>query len=231
MKKDSLKYEQAYRTNAEPWNYSKSGAEKLRHKQMVVLAKKFVLSPQNVVDVGCSLGQFTELLTAYSSKVYGIDISETAVQKCKDTLGKKFQHTDFQAITLDKATFLPHSFDVIFYCDGINEHQLEGELLEKTMQNIRLFLKPSGIVIFTDYLGHRNFEAYRQKIKQFDFHVLHEELLHDRLWFQVKSVFKIFLGNKWVDAFLANEKIAQFFAKISSKMGEKGSKHLCIIAK
>ena len=221
-------FELTYRSNTEPWNYSKSGAEMLRYRKVLAIAQKFCPKPDTLMEVGCSLGLFSIMLKDYAARVVAIDISPTAIQKCKKTYAGS--QIDFVCTTLSDGTFDAESFDIILYCDGIHGHELDDNEFQKVAQNIRYSLKKDGIVIFTDYLGHKNFDTYIKRIERFGFTILYKEYLHDRLWFQVKSWLKVFNGIGFVDRFLASERVAQRLATLSAKRGAKGSKHICVVA-
>ena len=109
-------FENQYLASAEPWNYNGSGAEKLRHKRVIEIAHQYVPHPQQVLDVGCSLGQFTAQLATYAPQTWAIDIAPTAVKKCQENIQHYFQHIDFQVTTLAEVDIPPQSIDVIFGC-------------------------------------------------------------------------------------------------------------------
>jgi SAM-dependent methyltransferase len=224
------KFEQHYLSSSEPWNYSASGAEKLRFKRVMALARQFAPKPEQVLDVGCSLGQFTVLMAGYANTTWAIDISPTAVKQCQENIGHKVEGIEFLVSTLADVDLPPASLDVIFYCDGINSHQISGEELAETVKKTRLLLKPGGIIIFTDYLHYRYFDQLRGKVTSFGLNVIHDEPMNDKLWFHVKSWLKNGQDLHWVKQLLASETAAAQFAKISALRGEKGSRHLCIVA-
>ena len=224
------KFEQHYLASSEPWNYTGSGSEKLRYRRVIELARQFAPKPQQVLDVGCSLGQFTGLLAGYAEKTWAIDISPTAVKRCQENIGQQFAAIDFQVSTLAEVDIPPNSLDVIFYCDGINSHEIDGEALQATIRQTSRLLKPGGIIIFTDYLHYRYFNHFRAKVASFGLQIIHDEPMNDKLWFHVKSWLKSGKNFAWVKNILASEKAARLFAKISALRGEKGSRHLCVIA-
>lgn len=224
------KFEQHYLASSEPWNYSASGAEKLRFKRVIELARQFAPKPDQVLDVGCSLGQFTVLMTGYAKKTWAIDISPTAVRRCEENIGSKFEDISFMVSTLAEVDLPPKSLDVIFYCDGINSHEINGKALDATIEKTSLLLKEGGIIIFTDYLHYRYFDDFRAKVASFGLKVIHDEPMNDKLWFHVKSWLKRGNDFAWVKQILASEKAAGRFAAISALRGEKGSRHLCIVA-
>jgi ubiquinone/menaquinone biosynthesis C-methylase UbiE len=224
------KFEHHYLSSSEPWDYSASGAEKLRFKRVMALARQFAPKPDQVLDVGCSLGQFTVLMAGYANTTWAIDISPTAVRLCQENIGHQVKGIEFLVSTLAEVDLPPSSLDVIFYCDGINSHEITGDALTATIEKTRLLLKPGGIIIFTDYLHYRHFDHLRAKVASFGLNIIHDEPMNDKLWFHVKSWLKKGQNFSWVKQVLASETAAARFAKISALRGEKGSRHLCIVA-
>ena len=82
-----------------------------------------ILSAYNfsrILDVGCGKGSFTHLLKRYNNRVVGIDISETAVQKGRES----FPAIDFRCINAHELPSLGETFDLVVvmgtfaYVDG-----------------------------------------------------------------------------------------------------------------
>ena len=224
-------FQATYRTDSEPWEYSTSGAERLRYQRTVELARQFQPRPGRVLEVGCGLGLMTRRLASYAGEVVAIDISVPAVQKCEAQLGNELPNVRFAVGTLTDPAFEATAFDVIFYCDGLVGHQLPDHELLLVRDKMRKMLTSGGIIILSDYLGHRQFAAYRQRVAELGFEVLREELLHDRLWFQLKSWLKLFKSVGVVRRCLASEGLAKRLAQLSAGRGEQGSKHLCLVVR
>lgn len=110
-----------------------------RRKQVLEMAGP--LKGEKILDVGCASGLLLEDLVAVGmekSDLYGIDVSEEAIEKCH---AKGFQHTyvmDGAAISLEKG-----SFDLIIASDCL-EH-IEQD--EKALENWFSLLKPGGRII------------------------------------------------------------------------------------
>lgn len=224
-------FQATYRTENEPWEYSSSGAERLRYKLTVELARRFKLQLGRVLEVGCGLGLMTCRLAVAAENVTAIDISVLAVQKCWAQLGGELPNVRFAVATLTDPTLELSAFDVIFYCDGLVGHQLSDQELKLVSNNMIKMLSKDGIIILSDYLGHQQFAAYRQLIASLGFEVLHEELPHDRLWFQLKSWLRLFKTFGPVRRVLASERLAKRLAWLSAQRGAEGSKHLCLVVR
>jgi SAM-dependent methyltransferase len=110
-----------------------------RRKQVLEMARP--VKGEKILDVGCASGLLLEDLVAAGmekSNLYGIDVSEEAIEKCH---AKGFQHTyvmDGAAISLEK-----ESFDLLIASDCL-EH-IEQD--EKALQNWYSLLKPGGRIL------------------------------------------------------------------------------------
>ena len=231
MDKDlKAQFEQHYVTSEEPWNYNGSGSEKLRFKRAIEIAKQFVPAPDLIVDVGCSQGQFTGLLAGYANQTVAIDISSTALSRCEENIQSKFKNIRFLEAGLADLNLPDESVDVIFYLDGIDSHLIKGDALDETIKRTHQVLKDKGIIIFTDFMHYRDFPLFRKRVSSFGLDVVLDERLNDKLWFHVRSWFKVISHLSWVKNMLASESVAAFLGRISALRGEGGSKHICIVA-
>lgn len=113
-----------------------SGEDK-RVKQIVKLVGKNKI----VLDIGCGIGEIGELLIRNKNKVYGIDISPTAVKKA----GKRGLIVKCGDIEKEKIPFENNYFDVILAAEVI-EHLLDTD---DFLEQIRHKLKKKGELIIT----------------------------------------------------------------------------------
>lgn len=230
-KKVQARFEQHYATTEEPWNYNDSGAERMRFKRVMELARTFIPKPDSVVDVGCSLGQFTSMLAGYTQKIVAVDVSATALSRCEENIKHLFTDCQFKLSNLAALDLPPESVDVIFYLDGINSHLVSGVELEDTIKKTHQLLKPNGIIIFTEYMHYSQFSFFREKVASFGLEVVVDERLNDKLWFHVKSWFKGINHLGWVKQMLASMEVASAISRVSALRGEGGSRHLCMVAR
>lgn len=94
--------------------------------------------PQAILDAGCGVGSNLEVLAKYSSRVYGVDFSKTALQFCEGKGYTKLFNaslTDFQSDTL---------FDLII-CADVLEHLDD----DRAVKNIKKCLSDQGTVVFS----------------------------------------------------------------------------------
>jgi len=102
-------FEGLYRKKEDPWNYTQSPFEQEKYTKTL---KAIPEDAHYICEVGTSEGVFTNLLLESGKRVFGIDISETALSRAKKRL-KCFG----DRITLEKLDIvredLPGTFDLI----------------------------------------------------------------------------------------------------------------------
>lgn len=124
-----------------------------RHHQMVgkFINELLEFTPKspNILEIGCGKGT----LRKYISGVYfGID--PIRLPECS-----KFQ---FEQCSGQTTPFQAEWFDVILIKDGVNYYAELGDLLSE----IARILKPTGLVVFTEFVG-KNYSLPRFLLKKF----------------------------------------------------------------
>lgn len=90
-----------------------------------------------LLDFGCGDGQFLHMISKYCESSYGVDVSETAIEKALS----KYPDLKFAALSENGATdFSDNSFDTICAID-ILEHIVD---VESTLEELQRILKPGG---------------------------------------------------------------------------------------
>ncbi len=234
-KKSEEFYEQKYRTEGEPWGYAKFAVEVLRHEFVINTAKALKPNYVRVLDVGCGKGHLTFRLNGLAAEVVGIDVSKTAVEKSAlfaENLTSDKNATKFQFVTKNilTADFPNNHFDLILLCDGIEEWFSGDEEKMEALKNANKFLKPGGYAILSDYQKPHHFEYFISFINKSPLKVQKSFPLNDRLCYQFYSWLKMGANLKIVKQLFASRSIAKVLVKISSWLGKKGSKHICVVA-
>ncbi len=102
------------------------------------------IKPEKVLDYGCGQGSWIDLQATIfpEAKIYGIDISGTAIEKAK----RRFANFHFNVFDGDKAPFPNESFDLVF-----SYHVLEHVYdIDVSIQDISRLIKKGGyaVIIF-----------------------------------------------------------------------------------
>lgn len=99
-----------------------------------------------VLDFGCGKGDFAHMVSKYCDSIYGIDCSNTAIDKAK----KAYPEINFQILAEEgRVPYADGFFDAIFMVDVL-EHILDTETLFEEASRV---LKPGGhLLIATSQL-------------------------------------------------------------------------------
>ena len=100
---------------------------------------------QKILDIGCGSGEGCLLLTLlHNVEPYGIDISEYALIKCKETFGEYKKNIELKNNESDKIAFPGNYFDITLNF-GVLEHS--HDIAAELNENYRV-LKEGGSAIF-----------------------------------------------------------------------------------
>ena len=101
----------------------------------------------SILDIGCSTGHFTNVLSKTSENIVGIDISDTAIKIAREKYPKiDFRSEDFQKIDLPENTFsIAVCMEVLYY--------IEDESKADFVERIVKVLVDDGYFILTTLLG------------------------------------------------------------------------------
>ncbi len=221
-------YENLYQSNAEPWGYRDKAAEILRHDRIVSVLREIRPVYPRILDIGASLGQLTQKLSALGPEIHAFDVALTAVQRARQRCAPPGAF-HFLLARLPGIPFQKSRFDLIIASDCIHEFVPEGERVA-AIREIGTLLNKDGIVLFCDYMRPGREGEFSALIRQSGLKIVRMDRMHDRVWYQFESWFKA------VREFSAVKKIlrAVWLAKIlrwpSMMMGKYGSTHVLIVA-
>lgn len=168
-------FEGLYRKREDPWNYTQSPYEREKYEKTLQAIPGDV---RLILEVGISEGVFTELLLKSGKQVFGIDISQTALERARKRLKKYGNQVTLKKmdITRDEpeGVFdLILASEVLYYLGGRNILlALEDKFFRHLQDGGYLLLVhfyPSGKLIHDLFLERKRF------IKVFEEVVYHPE--------------------------------------------------------
>lgn len=106
-----------------------------------------------VLDVGCGMGRFAEVVTRWGARVVGIDLSAAAEVAARNLKEREF--VAFQADVFD-LPFAPETFDLI-YSLGVLHHTPDCEQAVKVLPH---YLKPGGKLAVWLYSGYNKWYRF-----------------------------------------------------------------------
>lgn len=125
-------------------DFTEGGYELRRCKRIFYLLNKLDLENDryNILDYGCGQGRYTGILEKlfYSSKVYGCDISEVAIEKAKT-----YQPNCYFTKICGTTIYLNGTFDLVLSVE-VFEHV---ENIETTLDDIARILRKGGYLVFS----------------------------------------------------------------------------------
>ncbi|MEK6647638.1 MAG: class I SAM-dependent methyltransferase [Candidatus Firestonebacteria bacterium] len=170
------------------------------------LLKGVIISKDDVIlDIGCGLGLQTMLLGMKCKKVYGIDISQEAIDETKfiSNLLRKRINSEICCVKLENAKFGNETFDKIFSFSVIEHIPNYVEVLKEAYRT----LKHNGMMIFSvDSLRNIPDELLEKHKKQyfvqkyFDKNEL--QLILSEIGFRSNDCYYIFRSNYAKDLFI-----------------------------
>lgn len=126
-------------------------------------AKKLDIRTDVVADVGCGTGRFLRYLSRSSTKLFGVDCSETMLNRAaRNTSGKNivFLRQDLRDLDLpEKVDCVTSTFDTVNYLKRRSD-------LKLAMQAFARNLKPGGHVMF-DYIPEGSHRSDGKVVKQY----------------------------------------------------------------
>ncbi|MDQ3950241.1 MAG: methyltransferase domain-containing protein [Gemmatimonadota bacterium] len=113
---------------------------------------------RRVLEYGCGSGSAAPLLARSGGKVTGIDLSEVAIDQARDAARAQGLDIEYRVMNAEAMTFDDRSFDLI--CGSGILHHLD---LESAYRELARTLRPGGIAVFAEPLGHNPaINAYRR---------------------------------------------------------------------
>jgi len=128
------------------------------------LRRKTALSEEDVrgklvLDVGCGMGRFAEVITRWGGRVIGVDFSAAA-----EVAASNLADRDFLAIQADvfSLPFAPEIFDCI-YSVGVLHHTPD---CEKAFKILPRYLKPCGAIAVWVYSGYNKWYRFSDQYRK-----------------------------------------------------------------
>jgi len=112
-----------------------------------------------VLDVGCGMGRFAEVVTRWGGRVVGVDLSVAVEVASRNLVDREF--VGFQADVFS-LPFAPESFDCI-YSMGVLHHTPD---CEKAFKLLPQYLKPGGLMAVWLYPAYNNYYRFSDQYRK-----------------------------------------------------------------
>lgn len=226
-------FEQMHQVRTEPFDYSRSGAEILRHEFVFETARRLVPRPARLLDVGCSLGQLTVRLSALPEVLVAMDLSRAAIARARVALAR----TDGARLrfVVGSGTAMPFRagrFDLVNICDGLHSWNLGPEERAAALaESCRVARPGGGYVLLTEYLRPERFAGFEREVRASPLEVAEVAYLYNRPWYQFRTWFKAVRHRAWVRSVLGSVTLARLLRALARPFGPRASRHICIVAR
>ncbi len=169
-----------------------------------------------VLDAACGEGYGSALLAEHATKVYGIDISEDAVENAREKY--KSERLDFRCASIEGIPLEDNSVDCVVSFETI-EH-VDDKIQHRFMQEIKRVLKPDGFLlmstpnkrVYTDLVAQENSFHVKEFYMQEFFDFLHLYFKEYKIYSQYFEVCSVIENNGDISA-TKNSSFAQENAK------------------
>jgi len=163
-------FEGLYRRKRDPWNYTESAYEQEKYQKTLEAIPQDV---HTILEIGTSEGVFTELLLQRGKKVFGIDISRTALERARARLEAYGDQVRLEKLDIvrdePEGTFdLILASEVLYYLGGRN---VLLSLEEKFFRHLRdggylllVHFYPSGKLIHDLFLERGRFTHLLEEV-------------------------------------------------------------------
>ncbi len=161
-----------------------------------------------------------------------MDLSPTAVIRAREnvqaTQGKVVEFVAARSLALP---FADQSFDLAVASDGLYSWDIEREERAAALVEIHRVMSQGGVAIFTDHMRRNRFAEFVTEIEGSPLQVESVSFLYDRLAYQMESWFKAVKGARVAKAFRRSTDVAMVLSRIGRVFGQRGSRHVCVIAR
>jgi 2-polyprenyl-3-methyl-5-hydroxy-6-metoxy-1,4-benzoquinol methylase len=138
-----FEFERLYLESPDPWNYHSSSYERRKYERVLACALKWRSAGESALEVGCSVGVFSRMLTNHFDKVTAIDVSKEALSAATryNSAAKnvRFMHSDLQSLDTDGR------YDVIV-CAEVLYYVAEKDV-EVVCRQLGRYLSARGVIL------------------------------------------------------------------------------------
>jgi 2-polyprenyl-3-methyl-5-hydroxy-6-metoxy-1,4-benzoquinol methylase len=136
-------FERLYLESPDPWNYQSSAYERRKYERVLACALQWRSAVESALEVGCSVGVFSRMLTDHFHKVTAIDISKEALAAATRynhaAKNVRFMHRDLQSLDTDDR------YDVIFCAEVL--YYIGKKDVEIVCQQLDKYLSAGGVIL------------------------------------------------------------------------------------
>jgi len=179
-------FDELYKKNSEPWEFTLRMSQNYRFSLCIDLIKKYNLRVANILDIGCSLGQFTYQLIPLSSNIIGIDISKEAILKAKKKYSK-YKNPKFKIGSLPNLSYSNNKFNLVICLEVL--YYLDKYERIKALNEINRILKKQGFFLISVVLNKEPYFSINEikSLLNSKFEILESKYLYSNIYYPIES--------------------------------------------
>jgi 2-polyprenyl-3-methyl-5-hydroxy-6-metoxy-1,4-benzoquinol methylase len=143
-----FEFERLYLESPDPWNYRSSPYECQKYERVLACALKLRNASERALEVGCSIGVFSRMLTNHFDKVTAIDISKEALAAAtrynRAVKNVRFMHRDLQSLDTHDRYDVIFCAEVLYYI-GERDVEIVCRQLDKHLSARGVILLVTGV--------------------------------------------------------------------------------------
>jgi 2-polyprenyl-3-methyl-5-hydroxy-6-metoxy-1,4-benzoquinol methylase len=175
-----FEFERLHLENPDPWQYYSSAYERQKYERTLACTIKWRSASGSALEIGCSVGAFSQMLAEHFIKVTAVDVSREALHAARDHNHAK---TNIHFVRADlRSLDLGTQFDVII-CAEVLYYIMEKDV-KRARSRLDRHLASNGIIVMvagvpsvkTDSLYYDGWEA----VLSSHFHIVFKDVIEDR---------------------------------------------------
>lgn len=242
-------------SDKDPWGHDWRASQKTRYNAAIrLLETNQITSCNSILDIGCALGDFTLPLqnTTGAKNVLGVDISDLAIQKCKNIYPQyDWAVSQLPSLNLGGTLSPVGHFDLISALEVI--YYTAPSEITQSIQRISDLLSPGGYLLISTYLYKDPFKTPQSFHEIFSnhFEIIDEEIRYHNLYTEIETSVRNSMKQvqnlkefnelpeeilqKYLDSsfdFLGNVELMEAMNKVSkNKLGLSSASHSIVLAR
>jgi SAM-dependent methyltransferase len=132
-----------YLEHPDPWNFLRSDYERSKYDHALACILKCGNTYGRVLDVGCSIGVFSNMLAAHFDEVTGMDLSRealyTAAYHNRSNNNVRFIRSDLRLLEIDR------QYDAVICAEMLYDIPLKD--VERVCRQLNRCLAPRGVLV------------------------------------------------------------------------------------
>ena len=138
-----FEFERLYLENSDPWDFLRSSYEQGKYQRILARILQHRQGTQAVLEIGCSIGIFTKMLSAQFGEIVAIDVAQGAItyarRYCRPCTNVRFFRCDLRNLRLRRKFDVIVCAEVVYYVREDDAHHV--------CQMLHDHLAPAGIVV------------------------------------------------------------------------------------